>query len=152
MSRFFATRAVDGTKDEVSEKYMTYSEDYLLLPGWTKEKPQSLPEQKIAVEEGKVLNINEKSVVDWEASIVATEGSKVIFNSLYFPGWFVEVDGDKRPLLPGDPYGQSEVVVTEGNHKLRFYWAETRLRKFANLITLTSFVFAALFFYKEVKV
>jgi len=143
LARFFANRTVNGDKDSVSGEYLNYSEDYLLLTNWTKEKPMTLPQSKITSAEAKITNIKEISPVDWKADVSANESGVVTFNSYYFPGWFARIDGRDAQINPGGPFGQIELVVSEGRHSIEFYWAETPLRKAADLVSVFS-LFAAL--------
>jgi len=117
----------------------TYSEDYLLLPNWVDERPTNLPASKIeAGDEAKIEAIEEKNPVHWQAIISAPESSKVTFHAYYFPGWFAKVDGEKTAIEPGRPHGQIEINIPAGKHTVEFFWAETPLRRTADLVSLGS--------------
>ena len=126
-----------------------YSEDYLLLPNWTDERPGGFPQDKIESNEAKVLNIKQMSLVFWQADILAEKQAIVTFNSYYFPGWVAKVDGEEKDIKPGKPYGQIELDVPEGNHKVEFYWQETPLRKFSDYISLVSLLVLGFLFVKK---
>jgi len=145
LSRFFANRTMQGTKDDVSVDYLNYSEDYLLLPGTTDKKPDALPKQKIMSSTAKVENITEISPVSWKANVTAKEVSVVAFESLYFPGWVGTIDGKTANLSAGKPYGQIEITVSAGNHELEFFWTETPMRKYSDWVSLAFFAAALAF-------
>jgi hypothetical protein len=149
LARFFADRTISGKRDEFSKQYIGYSEDYLLLPNWVDERPTNLPISRIeAAGEVEIENIEEINPVHWKANVVVPEASKITFHAYYFPGWFAEVDGEKTAIEPGKPHGQIEIVVSEGEHTVEFYWAETPLRKAADLISLVSLLLLIGFFAK----
>jgi len=119
----------------------TYSEDYLLLPIWTDERPSGPPERKIETTEGLVIQGTEQiSPVKWEANVLAEKSGQLTFNSYYFPGWSATIDGEDVEIKTGKPYGQIELEVPAGNHSVEFFWSETPLRKFADYVSLLSIV------------
>lgn len=138
LKRFFAYSVIKGEEAGVSPEYLQYSEDYLLLPKWVKEKPSQLPKNKIESSEVEVIDYKKLSPVKWSAEIDSRNGGRVTFNSMYFPGWFAEVDGSYAEITIGKPYGQMEINVLPGRHKIVFYWAETPLRKVADFISAIS--------------
>lgn len=141
LSRMFADRTVTGTKSTVSQDYLNWSEDYLPLPGWTSKKPSTLPQSKIIGEKNvSVTNVQVLNPVRWTGDIDAKTDGKIIFFAYYFPGWYARLDGKKVETQPGEPYGQVEVKVTKGIHKIEFFWRETTLRKLSDLTSLIFFL------------
>jgi hypothetical protein len=138
LARFFADRTVSGKKDEISVEYLQYSEDYLLLPNWSEEKPNSLPASKIEIiqGDGEVLGVEELNPIHFRAKITANSSLKFKLNTLFFPGWFVKSDGVGMETKPGKPFGQIEIEIPKGNHSIEFFWKETPLRKTADLVSL----------------
>lgn len=126
-----------------------YSEDYLLLPNWTDERPGGVPQEKIESKNATVTNINQNTLVSWQADVSAERKAIVTFNSYYFPGWFAKVNGVVTEIKPGKPYGQIEVVVPEGNHQVEFYWQETPLRKFSDYLSLSALLVLGVLFFKR---
>jgi hypothetical protein len=153
LSRFFADRTIFGKRDEFSKQYIGYSEDYLLLPNWVDERPTNLPISRVeAVGDVRIEDIEEVSPVHWKVNITALERSRIIFHAYYFPGWFAEVDGEKTAIEPGEPHGQIEISVPEGEHTVEFFWAETPLRKAADWVSLSSlFLLAGLLVRRKIK-
>jgi len=136
LARFFADRVIGGSKSDVSEEYIQWSEDYLLLPNWTDERPSTLPVSKVEITDGEVIGVVEESSVSWSAEVVADKDTKVVFHSYYFPGWFARVDGGISEINPGKPYGQIETQVSAGKHTIEFFWQETWFRRIADVISM----------------
>jgi len=118
-----------------------YSEDYLLLPNWVDERPPNPPLLKFEAEGAVISDIKKITPVYYQAKIDAGKPTTVSFNTYYFPGWFAKIDGKISEIKPGKPYGQIELNVPEGNHKVEFYWRETTLRRIADYTSLLSLVF-----------
>ena len=138
LNRFFADRTISGKSDEISKEYGNYSEDYLLLPKWVEQRPDFKPEQKIEISEGSISNLTEITAVHWEADVETSSDATVTFHSYYFPGWIAEIDGEKREINIGKPYGQIQIRVSPGIHKVEFYWDETPLRKTFDILSLVA--------------
>jgi len=118
-----------------------YSEDYLLLPKWVDERPSDPPLLKFEAGDAVISDIKKITPVFYQAEIDAGKPTTISFNTYYFPGWFAKIDGKISEIKPGKPYGQIELNVPEGNHKVEFYWKETNLRKISDYISLLSLLF-----------
>lgn len=127
----------------------TYSEDYLLLPNWVKKRPTGPPSLKIESEMAKIEEVEQVTPIFWTARTSSKAAAKVTFNAYFFPGWFAEVDGKDVEITPGDPNGQIEIEVPEGEHEIEFFWKETSLRKRADFISLISFLLIVILFFKR---
>ncbi len=147
LSRFFANLKEEKSGNKISNEYLNWSEDYLLLPLWVDEKPNSLPDEKISSNDALVKNIQKISEVRWKAIIYSSDGAMVSFNSFYFPGWFAKVDEESVEIQVGKPYGQIEVFIPKGEHEVYFYWAETPLRKIGDFLSLFSLIFLFIFYF-----
>ena len=75
-----------------------------------------------------------------EYTITATVKTQISTNTLYFPGWTVYVDGKKVPIVYADANWRGEITfpVLQGTHHVKIIFEETKLRRFANAITLFS--------------
>jgi len=137
LNRMFANLTKEGTKPSVSADYMNWSEDYLLLPQWTEERPEFLYPLKVESSTGiTVSEIKENSPVSWTAKVYAQEEGKVTFFAYYFPGWYANDNGQVVALSPGKPYGQIELALSKGLHTIDISWKETPLRKSADYLSL----------------
>lgn len=73
-----------------------------------------------------------------EYEIKAVIPSKLLENTLYFPGWEVFVNGQKADVEFQDPTHRGKMTfwVPEGDSKIVVKFGETKLRKTSNLISL----------------
>lgn len=70
------------------------------------------------------------------------EKSLVQFHTIYFPGWQLDIDGQKSEIIKDYLNLEGLIIarVPEGIHYLNLKFEETPLRRFANITTLTSFL------------
>ncbi len=78
-----------------------------------------------------------------EYIVNAKEESRIRENTLYFPGWDVFVDGKKVAVEFQDQRnrGLMTFFIDKGSHKVHIAFSETKLRLFADIISLVSLVF-----------
>lgn len=148
LNRMFANRTSKGEKKDISQDYVNYSEDYLLLPKWMDKKPDFLPEEKFMAfdkEAVEVQTIREITPVSWEADVTVDTPGKLNFYVLNFPGWNVDVNGKKTDIYSGDS-GQIVIDLNKGDTIVKAYWSETTLRKIADVISV-GFLMIVLGFY-----
>lgn len=76
-----------------------------------------------------------------EYEIKAITSSRLLENTLYFPGWEVFVNGQKVGIEFQDQNHRGKMTfwVTEGDNKITVKFVETKLRKTSNLISLFAF-------------
>ena len=152
LSRFFADRTLTGSKNTISQSYLEYSEDYLLLPKWTEKRPSGLPSEKIESDAADVINIQEINPIHWKADLITKNKiAKIKFNSYYFPGWYTRLDGRIIDTTFAEPNGQLEFEVPQGKHTVEIYWKETPLRKFADYLSVISLICALAIIWKNYK-
>jgi uncharacterized integral membrane protein len=85
--------------------------------------------------------------------INATEKSRIVENTLYFPGWDVFVDGKKADIEFQDPAhrGLMTFFVDKGNHKVEVRFGETKLRALADLISAAALLIMAALLTPNIK-
>lgn len=71
-----------------------------------------------------------------------SDTGRIVENTLYFPGWNVIVDGEKSSIEFQDPQyrGLMTFYLTKGIHNVEVVFTETKLRSFANAISIVSLV------------
>ncbi|MBP6098747.1 MAG: hypothetical protein KA477_02080 [Candidatus Levybacteria bacterium] len=87
--------------------------------------------------------------------VQATTSSKILENTLYFPGWNVYVDGKKAPIEFQDQNHRGLITfpLSSGNHKIDIIFKDTKVRLIANLIsTICLLLLILLFVPKFIKV
>jgi hypothetical protein len=70
------------------------------------------------------------------------ESALLRLNMIYFPGWQVRVDGERRPLSYDNPHGLIEVLLSEGTHGVEVLLGPTPVRRVAAILTLLSLLAA----------
>ncbi len=83
-----------------------------------------------------------RSTTNHEYLIVANAPSRIVENTLYFPGWRVSVNGKKVPIEFQDPRfrGLITYFVPKGVNAVTVKFSETKLRLISDLISLVVFV------------
>lgn len=137
MNRYFANKTKTGYTSSVSSVYQTTKEEYLRLPVWTKERPDTVPSEKIQTEEGK-LSYEEISPTNYSALLSTKETTMVFLNSYFFPGWKAYIDGEETKITPGDLYGNISIEVPVGEHSLSFVFKNNFIHLVANSVSFFS--------------
>lgn len=74
---------------------------------------------------------------DVKAQIINTEPTDLIIRKMYFPGWTFKINGQNKPITIED--GLISTNLEPGNWQIEAYFTESKLRMFADLLTLASF-------------
>lgn len=123
-----------------NEGTTTVRDEY--LPKWVKEKPTGHFKEKVEVVSGEAninnLIFNSKKIT-FELNAVAD--SKIRINTLYFPGWKAVVDEKETIINHNNVQGVMDLLVSEGEHDIRFVFAETQLRLVSDIISFVSLFF-----------
>jgi hypothetical protein len=135
-------------KDEgfysTNEATTTVQDEY--MPAWVKEKPMMRAEQKIELMRGeaKIENIfyNNKNIT---FDVNAKNNVLLRINTIYWPGWEVFVDNKKIEISYNNPKGVIELKMPKGNHQVTAEFSETRMRLFADIISIISFLLLILY-------
>lgn len=112
-------------------------------PIWAVRFQERFPKSAVEVvsSEGRVeINNVDKLMQKHEFEVSASGNSRIVDNTLYFPGWTVYVDGEKTPIGYQDENWRGLITfpVSAGNHKVKVIFEETRVRKLANMFSLVS--------------
>ncbi len=110
-------------------------------PIWSVRFMEKRPKEHIQVINGNAVikELSRKSTVH-VYEIDAKERSRILENTLYFPGWNVSVDGRKADIEFQDPQhrGLMTFFVEKGKHNIEIKFGETKLRLFADIITVAT--------------
>lgn len=105
----------------------------------TKWFPQqkSLPVKKAEVVGGKgsIMYVKGNTTIQLYSTHMVTLG-KVVFNTAYFPGWTIYVDGRKNKAENNS--GRISTSIPKGNHALRLVFEDTPIRLFAKLVSIST--------------
>ena len=124
---------------------MTSAGEY--VPRWTTELPDTdrlaglyaQDEVIPRLQPNPTVTVNEMrwGAMDAELSIEAAEHTTLVFDWVYFPGWWAEMDGERVTITPTEPNGLLGIEVPPGEHTLRLGFGPTPLRLGAMIASLT---------------
>ncbi|KKR94897.1 MAG: hypothetical protein UU81_C0001G0018 [Microgenomates group bacterium GW2011_GWC1_41_8] len=133
----FYTGIYEGTTD-TGESAPIWSVRFML------EKPPAYAE----VVEGKaeIQTVNHRISSRTYAVTVNSEQARILENTLYFPGWFVSIDGNELPLTDvwwQDPAyrGLITYFVPEGEHLVEIVFRNTKVRNVSEFVSISSLFF-----------
>lgn len=112
-------------------------------PIWSVRFMEHNPKSPIELISGDALLKEKKRIITkHEYEIFAKEKSRIRENTLYFPGWRVMIDGIDTPIEFQDPAnrGLMTFFVPKGKHIILAEFSETRLRIFADIISVCGLV------------
>jgi hypothetical protein len=111
-------------------------------PRWTIRFMEQSPPQKIQTVNGEIIKVEIRKWLNnlHEYSVKAKVKSQIADNTLYFPGWKVWVNGKLAPIEFQDQNWRGIITfpVPEGKSDVKVKFTETKLRLFADLISLFS--------------
>lgn len=122
------------------------------MPKWVLKIPTSKAAQKVEVVKGKALisNLSEKGTsVNFDVS--STEKITIAVNTVYFPGWQVNVDGRSIPISYENENGLIRFNVGPSNHTVKVGFYETPLRLFSDLVSTFGLFLILFLFLKKTR-
>lgn len=121
-------------------------------PIWSIRGMEAPPKAPLEVIEGnakyKTLN---RQTNKHEYKISAKSKTRLVDNTLYFPGWKVYVDGRETNIEFQDINYRGLITfwVNKGNHEVKIIFHETKLRIFSNYLSLLSIFIVILIAFKS---
>ena len=128
---YFYTQAYSGTTDTGES-----------APRWSVRFMEKFPKAHLEVIEGEAkIEEKERKSNYHEYKIIAKTPTRLVENTLYFPGWKVLIDGKPVEIQFQDPAyrGLMTFNISAGEHQIVVQFGETKLRQFASLISLGGF-------------
>ncbi len=124
-----------------NEATTTVADEY--MPRWVSQKPKEHAPERLEFFQGRgVITVTEFSSHRIEAVIDAKEKSIVQINTVYYPGWGIELDGQPVPVDYRNGMGLMRVAVPEGTHQISVEFRETVVRFIADGISIVSGIVA----------
>ena len=108
-------------------------------PIWSIRFMEHRPTAQMEIASGVVtITQGKRTTTVREYTIDAKESSRLVENTLYFPGWKVYVDGIQTGVQYQDPAYRGLITfrVTEGVHAIRIVFEDTKLRWVADNLSL----------------
>lgn len=137
---FFYTGVYEGTTDTGESS-----------PIWSVRFMERKPSAPIQIIEGKAsFEQGLRTTNKRRYTVQAQTSTRLAENTLYFPGWQVFVDGKPIIVEFQDPAyrGLMTFRIDPGNHQIEIIFVETKLRKFADIISLTGIILLVLIYAK----
>lgn len=120
------------------EKTTNQYDEY--IPKWVMKERLEKPKPKIEFIQSKGSAKIQKNTSNYlEALLVVEKGGTVRINTMYYPGWEVEID-QRKVTFEYKNGGLIEFNLKKGTHKLVSRFKETPLRKASNALTIISLV------------
>lgn len=106
-------------------------------------------EGNVSVKEISRSSINHKYLIN-----VRSSAAKIRENTLYFPGWTLIVNNSERKINFQDNENKGIIIfnLEKGTHKVELTYKRTFIRKVSNVITIISFLFLFIFFFKQISI
>lgn len=94
---------------------------------------------------------NKRTFLEHTYTVTAIKPTRLMENTLYFPGWFITVDDQQTPIEFQDQQHRGIMTfnVSPGTHMVRVYFTETKFRWVADYISLISAVVVVFFLLKN---
>lgn len=111
---------------------------------WTAGDFSSLPKNKYKVIEGSGIVIEQERKSNLHLLKVETQTiAKILDNTVYFPGWRVEVDGSRIPIEFQDQNHRGLITfnVSKGSHLVKVYFGESPVRLISDFVSLGGLLF-----------
>ena len=127
------------TEEEIVENYIGTTDTGESTPRWSIRGIGKRAEVPVEVIEGKAeIEILERISTRHILEVKAEKRSRLVDNTLYFPGWQVFVDREKASVEFQDPNyrGLMTFFVPEGKHRVEVTFSETRFRTISDLISI----------------
>ena len=121
-----------------NESTSTINDEY--MPIWVLEKPERRALQKIEVEApGEIVSSNIKPA-KYQAQIRTPSKIDVKVNTIYFPGWQVDVDGTRQTIDYQNKHGLITFPLPKGRHEVIIKYGKTPVHLISEIISLFSFI------------
>lgn len=108
-------------------------------PTWVKVKEMPERKQDLEIEKGKGEIISQEIRSHWQKfEVKIEEPSRLQLNTIYFPGWQLWVDGEKKAIETLPLTGLMAFALAPGEHQVMFKFDRTHERIVAEMASLFS--------------
>lgn len=122
-------------------EYYQIQEEYLRLPKATQFRPDKNYPSLSGDDDTIKFDYQYDGLKLW-GSVQASSSAVVAFNKYYFPGWVATLDGHDVEIKTIEPFGQMEIAIPEGNHRLEFRFTELPYKLILDVLSLVSILTA----------
>jgi hypothetical protein len=115
------------------------------LPMWVDTIPDNKVQlAKLVKGEGHITSAFQKGSEIMLATTI-TKSAILQINTIYFPGWDVKMDNKKMSIVYSNTHGLMQIALPVGTHIVAATFYETPFRLIADLISLVTIFFVALY-------
>jgi len=124
-----------------SSEYLTLAEEYLRLPKVAESRPdRNYP--LISLNNGTAEILRNDNNLNIYIETSSSEDMILNYNKYFFPGWKAALDSSETEIFAGAPFGQINVKIPPGNHKLEIKFGETPLKVMLDIFGVTALLVA----------
>lgn len=124
---------------KASNEYSKTQEEYLRLPKDTQIRPQANYPVFFSMND-EIVDVSRINDLHFFVNLNPKMELRANFNKYYFPGWVAKLDGKEVAIKPGAPFGQLNILVPAGPHKLEIYFKETNFKLLLDFASLSAFL------------
>lgn len=150
---YFANRTLAGSGEKrgLSQEYLNFTEDFIPLTIWQKERPKELLSKVSFASDSGILNYKEQGL-SYQVNYETDKEDKVIINRAFFPGWEAYSGFQKLKIEPYSAFGMIAVPVSSGRGNFSLKFNNTPIRTIANSISaITASLILVLLIYPVFK-
>lgn len=123
-------------------------------PMWSVRFMEKGPKSKIEIISGQAdIKEIKRTTMLHEYKIEALGKTRILENTLYFPGWEALIDGKEADIQFQDPNyrGLITFYLDKGKHKIKIIYKETKVRRISDTASLVSLVIVGVAFFSLVR-
>ena len=128
-----------------NEGTTTVRDEY--MPIWVLEKPEQRALQKIEVEAPAEIVSSDINPAKYQAQIRTPNEIDVKVNTIYFPGWQVDVDGTRQTIDYQNKHGLITFSLPKGRHEVIIKYGKTPVHLASEILSLLALVGAGGYFF-----
>ncbi|KKP94001.1 MAG: hypothetical protein UR98_C0001G0086 [Parcubacteria group bacterium GW2011_GWA1_36_12] len=128
-----------------NEATTTVRDEY--LPLWVKESPNKRAGQKIELTNNGELSNLKIRPTNYQATITTQEGSEILVNTIFFPGYKVQVDGQSVPTNFQNKFGLITFQLPKGIHEVIITYGKTPVHLASEIVSLLALIGTGVWFY-----
>jgi len=121
-----------------NESTSTINDEY--MPIWVLEKPERRALQKIEVEAPGEIVSSDIKPAKYQALIRTPNEVDVKVNTIYFPGWQVDVDGTRQTIDYQNKHGLITFPLPKGRHEVIIKYGKTPVHLASEIMSLLALI------------
>lgn len=129
-----------------NEATTTVQNEY--MPIWVKKIPEERASAKIEIENGGTVEKQDIGNSSYKASIILNENSRILVNTIFFPGWTVISDDRNVPIEITEVSGLISFKLPKGIHKVIIDYRQTGIHSASELLSLIALILVSIQFFR----